>query len=61
MIEFRYGLRTGKKTTLEETAKQFGVTRERIRQIENMAIDFNKETVVSNRPAMAFSKNYGKS
>jgi len=39
MMEFRHGLRTGKKVTLEETAKQFGVTRERIRQIESLAID----------------------
>ncbi len=43
VIEFRHGLRTGKKTTLEETAKQFGVTRERIRQIESMAIDQVKQ------------------
>ncbi len=43
MIEFRYGLRTGKKMTLEETAKQFGVTRERIRQIESLAIEIIKK------------------
>ncbi|KKR67579.1 MAG: RNA polymerase sigma factor rpoD [Microgenomates group bacterium GW2011_GWA2_40_6] len=34
IIELRFGLRDGKKRTLEETGRIIGVTRERIRQIE---------------------------
>jgi len=37
----RYGLDTGEETTLAELGKHFGVTRERIRQIEALAL---KET-----------------
>jgi len=35
VIEMRYGLRGGQPLTLEEVGRAFGVTRERIRQIEN--------------------------
>ena len=35
VIELRYGLRGHKPLTLEEVGRAFGVTRERIRQIEN--------------------------
>jgi len=35
VIEMRYGLRGGRPLTLEEVGRAFGVTRERIRQIEN--------------------------
>jgi RNA polymerase primary sigma factor len=35
VIEMRYGLRGGRPLTLEEVGQAFGVTRERIRQIEN--------------------------
>ena len=34
VIELRFGLRDGKPQTLEEVGRQFGLTRERIRQIE---------------------------
>jgi RNA polymerase primary sigma factor len=34
VIELRYGLRDGTPRTLDEVAKQYGITRERIRQIE---------------------------
>ncbi len=34
IIRFRYGLSDGKAHTLEETGRQFSLTRERIRQIE---------------------------
>jgi DNA-directed RNA polymerase alpha subunit len=37
-LEFRYGLRTGEKETLEETAAHLGVTRERVRQIESLSL-----------------------
>jgi len=38
VIEMRFGLADGKQRTLEEVGKEFGVTRERIRQIEAKAI-----------------------
>jgi len=38
VIELRYGLRDGTPKTLDEVAKQYGITRERIRQIEARGI-----------------------
>ncbi|HEX2239933.1 MAG TPA: RNA polymerase sigma factor RpoD [Actinomycetota bacterium] len=38
VIEMRFGLRDGQPRTLEEVGKQFGVTRERIRQIESKTL-----------------------
>ena len=38
VLELRYGLEDGKNRTLEEVGLEFGVTRERIRQIEGKAI-----------------------
>lgn len=38
VIEMRFGLLDGKQRTLEEVGREFGVTRERIRQIEAKAI-----------------------
>ena len=35
VIELRFGLDDGQPRTLEEVGRTFGVTRERIRQIEN--------------------------
>ena len=34
VLELRFGLQDGRSRTLEEVGKEFGVTRERIRQIE---------------------------
>ena len=38
VLEMRFGLKEGKDHTLEEVGKHFGVTRERIRQIEAKAL-----------------------
>ena len=39
MIERRYGLNGCEVTTLEELAREIGVTRERVRQIQGEALD----------------------
>ena len=38
IIDSRFGLTGGKPRTLEEVGKKFGVTRERIRQLQNIAL-----------------------
>lgn len=37
ILELRFGLKDGVRHTLRETAENFGITRERVRQIENAA------------------------
>ncbi len=38
VLELRFGLRDGQAHTLEGVAEQFGISRERIRQIEGTAL-----------------------
>lgn len=38
ILRYRFGLDGGEEKTLEEVGKKFGVTRERIRQIQNIAL-----------------------
>jgi len=38
IISFRFGLDGGRERTLEEVGRKFGVTRERIRQLQNIAL-----------------------
>ncbi|HEX5824738.1 MAG TPA: sigma-70 family RNA polymerase sigma factor, partial [Candidatus Limnocylindrales bacterium] len=38
VIRLRFGLDDGRPRTLEEVGKEFGLTRERIRQIESLAL-----------------------
>lgn len=49
IIQLRYGLLDGKARTLEEVSKVFGVTRERIRQIELKALRKMRVTGSSNK------------
>ena len=46
VIALRFGLGDGRSRTLEEVGKEFGVTRERIRQVEARAIWKMKEVTV---------------
>ncbi len=39
ILRLRFGLRDGRTHTLEEVGQRFGLTRERIRQIEHQALD----------------------
>jgi RNA polymerase primary sigma factor len=39
IIDARFGLNGKKPMTLEEVGREFGVTRERIRQLQNVALD----------------------
>lgn len=54
IIKFRYGLTDGKAHTLEETGRQFNLTRERIRQIEKSVLkrlsEYANEHVADFRP-----------
>jgi RNA polymerase primary sigma factor len=38
ILTFRFGLDGGSEKTLEEVGEKFGVTRERVRQIQNLAL-----------------------
>ena len=38
ILRYRFGLDGGSERTLEEVGKKFGVTRERVRQIQNLAL-----------------------
>jgi RNA polymerase primary sigma factor len=38
ILRFRFGLDGGTEKTLEEVGRKFGVTRERVRQIQNLAL-----------------------
>jgi len=38
VLEMRFGLKDGESHTLEEVGRAFGVTRERVRQIESKAL-----------------------
>ena len=39
ILRYRFGLDGGNEKTLEEVGEKFGVTRERVRQIQNIALN----------------------
>lgn len=43
VVKRRFGLSAGSKQTLEEIGQHYGITRERVRQIENLSINKLKE------------------
>ena len=60
VLEMRFGLNDGKDHTLEEVGKNFGVTRERIRQIEAKALRKLRHPSRSKSLARLFNiKSYG--
>lgn len=59
IISQRYGLNDSKRKTLEAIGDQYGITRERIRQIENFAINAIKKSQAfeMSKPALEELKN----
>lgn len=49
IVELRYGLRDGQPLTLQDVAERFGLTRERIRQIEKEALAKLRRPAHANR------------
>lgn len=53
IIEARFGLDGKTPLTLEEVGREFGVTRERIRQLQNIALDKMRKTLRKREKPMA--------
>lgn len=56
VLTLRYGLEDGISRTLGETAKFFGITRERVRQIEVVAIRKLRALMVTEEPSDSFDQ-----
>ena len=46
VIEGRFGLRSGNRATLQKIGDELGITRERVRQIENASMKKMRETIL---------------
>ncbi|MCA9808314.1 MAG: sigma-70 family RNA polymerase sigma factor, partial [Cyanobacteria bacterium HKST-UBA06] len=57
VIKLRFGLKDGNKRTLEEIGQLFGVSRERVRQIETRALNKLRRLCRSNQSIRSL-KNY---
>lgn len=53
ILMMRFGLDDGRAKTLEQVAEQFGVTRERIRQIQDQALQKMREGIAARDPLSA--------
>jgi RNA polymerase primary sigma factor len=52
ILRFRFGLNGGAERTLEEVGEKFGVTRERIRQLQNLALGKLRQMLEQDLEAM---------
>jgi RNA polymerase primary sigma factor len=52
ILRFRFGLNGGSEKTLEEVGEKFGVTRERIRQLQNLALGKLRQMLEQDLEAM---------
>jgi len=66
VVKRRFGLETDKKNTLEEIGKHYGITRERVRQIENLSIkklkdlqELKTEIAVAEKVTARLLEQYG--
>lgn len=60
IVEKRYGLKGGRKKTLEAIGREYRITRERVRQIEADALkDLKKEAVLSSQLKAVFASLEG--
>jgi len=56
VIERRFGLKTGQKETLEAIGQSFGITRERVRQIEREGFEKIRPEIRKNEEMFAYFK-----
>lgn len=56
ILSLRFGLKDGSPRTLRDTAKSFGITRERVRQIESAAMKKIREMMIQQEKEGAFNK-----
>ncbi len=57
ILSLRFGLKDGITHTLRDTAKHFGITRERVRQIENQAMKKLKVHIIEQEEALTKGKD----
>jgi RNA polymerase primary sigma factor len=59
ILAMRFGLDDGKAKTLEQVAEKFGITRERIRQIQEQALEKMREGIEKRDPLSRRPANFG--